>query len=67
MGYTHEIRLLGLLEVAVQLGLDEDDAVEELQDDLLLGALVRRTDLGLLPYSVLVDGSLHGLRVPCVL
>ena len=51
----------------MQLGLDEDDAVQELLDDLVLGALVRRADLGLPPQRVLVDGGLHGLRVTGVL
>ena len=51
----------------MQLGLDEDDAVEELLDDLVLGALVRRADLGLPPQRVLVDGGLHGLCVTGVL
>lgn len=61
------VRLLGLQEVAVQLRLDEHDAVEELPDDLLLVALVRGADLLLLDLGLLVDRRLHGLRVPCVL
>ena len=60
------IRLL-LLEVAVQLRLDEDDAVEELLDDLVLVALVRRADLLLFPLGLLVDLRLDCLGVPCVL
>ena len=61
------VRLLGFEEVAVQLGLDEDDAVEELPDDLLLVALVRGADLLLLDLGLLVDRRLHGLCVSCVL
>ena len=60
------MRLL-LLEVAVQLRLDEDDAVEELLDDLVLVALVRRADLLLFPLGLLVDLRLNGLSVPRVL
>ena len=51
----------------MQLGLDEDDSVEELLDDLLLRALVRSADLGPLRLGVFVDRSLYGLRVAGVL
>ena len=51
----------------MQLRLDEDDAVEELLDDLVLVALVRRADLLLFPLSLLVDLRLDCLGVPCVL
>ena len=58
---------LHLLEVAVEFGLNQDDAVEELLDDLVLVALVRRADLLLFPLSLFVDLRLYGLGVPCVL
>ena len=51
----------------MQLGLDEDDAVEELLDDLGLVALVRGTDFLLLRLGLLVDLRLYSLRVSCVL
>ena len=51
----------------MQLGLDEDDAVKELLDDLVLVALVRRADLLLFPLGLLVDLRLNGLGVPRVL
>ena len=47
----------------MQLGLDEDDAVEELLDDLVLVALVRGADLLLLHGGILVNCCRCGLRV----
>ena len=46
-GTEGQQNLLRFLEVAMQLGLDENDSVEELLDDLFLRALVRSADLGL--------------------
>ena len=54
------IRLL-LLEVAVQLGLDEDDSVEELLHDFVLVCIVLRGDLLLLDCCFFVYGCLSGL------
>ena len=51
----------------MQLGLDEDDAVEELLDDRVLVRLVLRADLLLLRLGLAVDRGLDGLRVPGVL
>ena len=64
--HPQRIRLL-LLEVAVQLRLDEDDAVDELLDNLVLVSLVRRADLLLFSLCLLVDLRLNSLGVPRVL
>ena len=56
-------RLLGLLEVTVQFGFDEDDAIKELLDDLLLVTLVCGPDLCLLRLGILVDCRLDCLSV----
>ena len=51
----------------MQLRVDEDDAVEELLNDLVLVTLVLRTDLLLFDLGVLVNSSLYGLCVACML
>ena len=66
MGHK-EMHLLHLLEVAVKFGLNQDDAVEEFLDDLVLVAVVCDTDLQLLPLRLLINLRLDGLGIPCML
>ena len=65
--YKRKMHSLHLLEVAVEFGLNQDDAVEEFLHDLVLVGVVRLTDLLLLPLRLLINLRLDGLGVPCVL
>lgn len=59
--------LLCLLEVSMELGGDEDDAVEQFLEDLVLVLPVRIRDLGTLGLCLLIDGRLGSLGVAGVL
>ncbi|KAG8899604.1 hypothetical protein FRB99_006553 [Tulasnella sp. 403] len=54
-------------EIAVEFGFDEDDAIEELIDDLVLVGLERCGDRGEGRFGVLIDGGLGDLGLACVL